>query len=356
MPSTIRSLVRPHLLTLKPYSSARSEFSGTADVFLDANENAFGSPTKAVFNRYPDPLQKLVKARLAAIKSVSAEQIFLGNGSDEAIDLLIRAFCEPSHDSLLITPPTYGMYEVSADIHNVAVQRVPLLLETSYTIDVERVLAAVTPRTKLIFLCSPGNPTGNVLSATSIHQILQGFGGIVVVDEAYIDFAPHKSFLPHLATYPRLAVMQTLSKAWGLAALRLGMLFAAPELIQVLNSIKPPYNINAVTQELALQALEQAAWKDDVVATTITERERVASALAEMPIVERVYPSDANFLLVKFTASQNPRAVYAALVEQGIIVRDRSQVPLCEGCLRITIGTGEENTRLLKTLQAIAQA
>jgi histidinol-phosphate aminotransferase len=352
----IHSLMRPHLRPLTPYSSARSEFSGAADVFLDANENAFGSPINTAFNRYPDPLQKLVKARLSAIKNVSAEQIFLGNGSDEAIDLLIRAFCEPAQDSVLITPPTYGMYEVSADIHNVAVQRVPLVLHSkeAYTIDVERVLATTTPRTKIIFLCSPGNPTGNVFNIESIHQILRGFQGIVVVDEAYIDFAPDKSFVSQLGHYPHLAVMQTLSKAWGLAALRLGMLFATPTLIQVLNSIKPPYNINAVTQELALQALERVAWKDDVVAMTIKERERVAAALASIPIVETVYPSDANFLLVKFAPHKSPRDVYAALVRQGIIVRDRSSVPLCEGCLRITIGTHAENTRLLDTLNLIS--
>ncbi len=352
---TLENLLRPNIRAAKPYSSARSEFTGTADVFLDANENAFGSPsqtsTNGAYNRYPDPLQKTLKARLAEIKHVAPEQIFIGNGSDEVIDLLIRAFCEPAQDELIITPPTYGMYEVSAEIQNARVVRVPLLREgLTYSIDVERLLAAITERTKIIFLCSPGNPTGNSLSADALRQIIQGFHGIVVLDEAYIDFAPETSFVAELGDHPNLVIMQTLSKAWGLAGLRLGMAFASQEIITVLNKIKPPYNINSVTQQLVLKALENTVWKERVVRETLEERRRLEVELPKFSVVEALYPSDANFLLVRVT---KPREIYEALVRQGIIVRDRSSVTLCEGCLRITVGTHDENTRLLAILNTL---
>lgn len=358
----LQALVRPNIRSIKPYSSARSEFTGTAEIFLDANENAFGSPPHEVrierqqaLHRYPDPLQKAVKSRLAALKHVTVEQLFLGNGSDEVIDLLIRGFCEPGQDEILITPPTYGMYEVSADIQNARVLRVPLLLcDGQYILDTDAVLRAVTPRTKLVFLCSPGNPTGALLDAASVHRIVQGFHGIVVLDEAYIDFVPQATFVPLVQSYPNLVVMQTLSKAWGLAALRLGILVASPDIVRVLNSIKPPYNINALTQEYVLHALRHPQWKEKIVRSTVLERERLRKALSESSmheLIENVYPSDANFLLVKIRAPHNPRAVYAALMRAGIIVRDRSTVPLCERCLRITVGTEQENTRLLEVLQ-----
>jgi histidinol-phosphate aminotransferase len=373
----LTSLIRPNIRTLKPYASARSEFSGAAEIFLDANENPFGSPrspraaaTSAAasvasgvdYNRYPDPLQKKVKSRLAAIKSVRNDQIFLGNGSDEVIDLLMRAFCEPAQDSILITPPSYGMYEVSADTNNVRVLRAALQLEGgAYSLDTERILSIANAparesaqagggRTKLIFLCNPGNPTGNCFSESALHEIVQGFDGIVVVDEAYIDFAPERSFVRHLERYPNLVVLQTLSKAWGLAGLRLGMMFAAPAIVRLLTSIKPPYNINAVTQELALQALEHEAWMHKAVAITFSERKRLQAALPLLSAVEYVHPSDASFLLVR---CREPRAAYDALIRAGIVVRDRSSVPLCEGCLRVSIGTPDENTRLLAALSAL---
>jgi histidinol-phosphate aminotransferase len=362
-PFDLRALLRSNIRTIKPYSSARSEFSGTAEVFLDANENPFGSPTNMpiangasqaanAYNRYPDPLQTQVKARLAAVKGVEAEQLFLGNGSDEVIDLLIRAFCEPVHDSILITPPTYGMYEVSADIQNAHVIRVPLLLDGErYAIDVERVLAAVTPHTKLMFLCSPNNPTGNTFPTTVLHEIIHRFRGVVLVDEAYIDFAPDHTLIHDVQRFPNLVVMQTLSKAWGLAGLRLGILVASPEMVRVLNSIKPPYNINTLTQQHVLQALEHTDWKERVLHTTLQERERLAAELPNLQCVQHVFPSDANFLLVRVT---KPRELYTALTQAGIIVRDRSAVPLCEGCLRITVGTPDENTTLLEIMRSFA--
>lgn len=380
----LEKLLRKHILGVKPYSSARSEYpTGNAaatagleqQTFLDANENAFGSPNGLAFNgnavnRYPDPLQSTLKRRIAEIKGIAAERvntIFLGNGSDEPIDLIIRAFCEPSviaasgeeilGDEIIITPPTYGMYEVSAAIHNVPVRRVPLLrtLEDAsgaFTLDVAAILNAITPRTKLIFLCSPNNPTANVFEREAIERIITGFDGIVVLDEAYIDFAPEHSFLPRLADYPNVILLQTFSKAWGMAALRLGMAFADERIIAVLNKIKPPYNINILTQETALQALYHTEWKDRIVHTTVRERERLAAELEQIHIVERVFPSDANFILVQFLDARN---VYAALVQRSIIVRDRSGVALCDDCLRITVGTPAENRLLLDALADIAR-
>lgn len=344
----LNSLLRPHILTLTPYSSARDEYTGKEGVFLDANENPLGSTTpQGDYNRYPDPHQWAIKEKLAPIKGVRPEQIFLGNGSDEPIDLLVRATCRPGQDSILIMPPTYGMYEVSATINDVAVVKVPLTPD--FQVDLEAVLAAITDTTKLIWLCSPNNPSGNLLHTSAIRAILDAAQqALVIVDEAYIDFADTKSWTSELANYPNLVVLQTFSKAWGLAALRLGMCFAGEALIQVMNRIKPPYNISAPTQALALAALDHAADKNAMVAEILTERQVLAENLRSLPTVRVVHPSDANFLLVQF---DDAGATFAHLIEQQVIVRDRSKVKLCDGCLRITVGTREENNRLLDVLR-----
>mgnify|MGYP001123185691 CR=1 FL=1 len=343
----LNNLLRPHILSLTPYSSARDEYTGTIGVFLDANENPIGSTTNAGdYNRYPDPHQWAIKQRLAPIKGVRVNQIFLGNGSDEPIDLLVRATCVPGKDNILIMPPTYGMYEVSAAVNDVALIKVPLTPD--YQIDTEAVLAAITENTKLIWLCSPNNPSGNLLQADAIHQILEAADhSLVIVDEAYIDFANTPSWTTQLNTYPNLLVLQTFSKAWGLAALRLGMCFASEELIQILNKIKPPYNISAPTQALAREALLQVSRKDEMVAQILTDKQALAEKLRSLPSVRVVHPSDANFLLVQF---DNAKQVFDYLIEQQVIVRDRSKVKLCDGCLRISVGTQEENERLLDVL------
>jgi histidinol-phosphate aminotransferase len=343
----LQKLLRPHLRQLVPYASARDEFSGEAAVFLDANENSMGSATADNFNRYPDPYQYAVKRMLAKLKGVQTEQIFLGNGSDEAIDLLMRAFCEPAKDHIIILPPTYGMYKVSADINNVEVREV--LLSNDYQPRVEQILEAVDAHSKLLFICSPNNPTGNLQDAEAIRQLLQGFPGLVVIDEAYIDFAGIDSWTEYLAEYPNLVVLQTFSKAWGLAALRLGMAFASPELIGILNKIKPPYNINALTQEFALEALRSFDKMKKQVSLILYERQQLIKALEGLPLVEKVYPSDANFVMAKVA---DARKVYEYLVTKGIIVRDRSRVVLCEDCLRITVGAPGENEQLLEQLAA----
>ncbi|MEM6629490.1 MAG: histidinol-phosphate transaminase [Bacteroidota bacterium] len=345
----LQSLVRPHILEMKPYASARSEYTGSKGIFLDANENPIGSATQTAYNRYPDPLQKALKEKVAQEKGVRPEQIFLGNGSDEAIDLLIRAFCEPGEDHLLLLPPTYGMYEVSANINKVAVQKVSLT--SDFQLDVPAIQQALSPSTKLVFICSPNNPTGNLMEAADILTILDSHNeGLVIVDEAYIDFASTKGFVPFLDAYPHLVVMQTFSKAWGLAGLRLGMAFANPFVINVLNRIKPPYNLNQVTQELGMQALEHAKAKDHMVGQLLGERERVLKALENIPGIHQVFPSDANFLLVKM---ENAQEVYNSLLEKLIILRNRSYVHLCEGSLRISIGTPEENEQMLRGLQRV---
>lgn len=344
----LASLLRPHIAALVPYSSARDEYTGTEGVFLDANENPLGSTTtEGNYNRYPDPHQAAIKQRLAPIKGVRPDQIFLGNGSDEPIDLLVRATCRPGVDSLLIMPPTYGMYEVSAAINEVGLTKVPLTPD--FQIDTDAVLAAITDTTRLIFICSPNNPSGNLLQPGAIRQILEAATtALVVVDEAYIDFADTPSWTSQLDTYPNLVVLQTFSKAWGLAGLRLGMCFASPELIAVLNKIKPPYNISAPTQALALDALAHEADKRRMVDQIMAERQVLAEALATLPIVEHIHPSDANFLLVRFT---DAKGTFAHLIEQQVIVRDRSSVKLCDNCLRITVGTRTENERLLAVLR-----
>jgi histidinol-phosphate aminotransferase len=340
----ITSLVRQNILRLKPYSSARDEFKGEAQVYLDANENPYPSP----YNRYPDPLQLKVKEKLAAIKNVSSGQIFLGNGSDEAIDLLIRAFCEPNRDSILITDPTYGMYAVCAGINAVNVQQVRLT--SDFNIDLEAFPRTIDTTTKIIFLCSPNNPTGNLLNRKNIKEILDRFYGLVVVDEAYIDFADSPSFIEELEQYPNLVILQTFSKAWGLAGLRLGMAFASREIISILNKIKYPYNVNIKTQELALEALDnvykKAIWVDEI----LTERKKLIDSLSGLSVVQHIFPTDANFVLVR---TKNATSVYQYLADKGIIVRDRSKVTLCADCLRITVGTPEENEILVQALKPL---
>jgi histidinol-phosphate aminotransferase len=342
----LENLIRPNIRQLKPYSSARDEFSGEAKVFLDANENSLGSPLTKWYNRYPDPHQRAIKEKLAVIKGIAAEHIFLGNGSDECIDLLFRSFCEPGKDNIIICPPTYGMYEVSANINDVLIKKAPLLED--FQLDLVHLENLVDAHTKIIWLCSPNNPTGNVLNRTDIETILNNFNGIVVIDEAYINFARQKSFIQELADYPNLVVLQTLSKAWGLAGLRLGMAFASAAIIEVLDKVKPPYNINQATQDLVLKALDEVGQVNDMIRILVDMREALAEVFRSMPTVETVYPSDANFFLVKI---KDARAVYEFLLGKGIVLRDRSNVQLCENCLRVTIGTEKENTQLVDAMQ-----
>ncbi|MDN4164828.1 histidinol-phosphate transaminase [Cytophagales bacterium LB-30] len=344
----ITKLLRPHIAALKPYSSARDEFSGQAEVYLDANENPYGSLDGEQWNRYPDPLQKEIKNRLAEIKGVKPEQIFLGNGSDEGIDLLIRAFCEPGKDAVLLLPPTYGMYEVSASIHNIACKKVALLPDLQP--DVEAILAA-SQGAKILFICSPNNPSGNDIAYDTILHLVEKFPGLVVVDEAYIDFSPQKSLLSALKRYPQLVVMQTFSKAWGMAALRLGTLYASESIIQVLNKIKPPYNINAYSQQQLLKALATPERVQENVQAINQAREVLVESLRGLPYVQEIYPSSANFVLVKM---QSARKIYQQLLAEGIVVRDRSQVILCSDCLRISIGTTQENQTLIQALQSMS--
>jgi histidinol-phosphate aminotransferase len=338
----INNLLRKNIKNLKPYSSARDEYSGDAMVFLDANENPFNEP----YNRYPDPLQKALKQKISGIKNIPANQIFLGNGSDEPIDLLVRAFCEPGIDNIVTINPTYGMYQVAADTNDVEVIKVSLTAD--FELDSKQVLQAVNENTKLIFLCSPNNPSGNSLNKEAMHEIILNFDGIVVLDEAYIDFAPGKSLLPEIEKYPNLVILQTFSKAWGMAGIRLGMAFASLEIIQVLNKIKYPYNINILTQQKALELLDNAEQVDVWVKKLIEEREKMAKYLAKLHFVTKIYPSDANFLLVSMN---DARRIYNYLVENGIIVRDRSKIHLCDNSLRITIGTMDEDIVLLQALK-----
>ena len=352
----VNNLQRENIKNLKPYSTARDEYKGQASVFLDANENSFGSPLTVAadgtvyksYNRYPDPLQLDLKDAISKIKGVPIENTFLGNGSDEAIDLLFRAFCEPAKDNVVILPPTYGMYEVSAGINNVEVRKVNLL--PNFQLDLDGIAEAIDEHTKLIFICSPNNPTGNSIVRTDIETVLANFKGLVVIDEAYINYAKQRTFIKELTEYPNLVVLQTFSKAWGLAALRLGMAFAARPVIDIFNKVKPPYNINQATQDIALEALKNISQVNDWIKITVEEREQLSADLAVLESVKKVYPSDANFILVEI---DNANGVYNTLVEQGIIVRDRSKVTLCEGCLRITIGTKEENETLLAALKNI---
>lgn len=342
----INSLQRENIKNLRPYSTARDEYKGQASIYLDANENSFGSPLPADYNRYPDPLQLDLKDAISKIKGVPIENTFLGNGSDEAIDLLYRAFCEPGKDNVIILPPTYGMYEVSANINNVEIRKVNLL--PNFQLDLDGIAEAIDSNTKIIFICSPNNPTGNSIVRTDIETVLANFQGLVVIDEAYINYAKQRSFIKELTEYPNLVVLQTFSKAWGLAALRLGMAFAARPTIDILNKVKPPYNINQATQDLALAALQNVNQVNEWIKITVEERDHLSTALTGLEIVNKVYPSDANFVLAEVT---DATGIYNYLVNQGIIIRDRSKVTLCEGCLRISIGTPAENQTLVAALK-----
>ncbi|GGH19474.1 histidinol-phosphate transaminase [Mucilaginibacter phyllosphaerae] len=342
----LNNILRQNIKNLTPYSSARDEYTGEASVFLDANENAFGSPLSNAYNRYPDPMQHQLKLRLSSVKGVPARNIFLGNGSDEAIDILFRSFCNPGVDNVIIVPPTYGMYQVSANINDVEAKKV--LLTDDYQLNLEGIAEAIDKNTKLIFICSPNNPTGNSINRDDIETLLANFSGIVVIDEAYINYSRQKTFIQELTEYANLVVLQTLSKAWGLAGLRVGMAFASEEIIEVMNKVKPPYNINEASQLLALEALGNVAQVNEWIKQTLQERDSLVLTLKKLDFVLDIYPSDANFILVKTTSA---RGIYDFLVQHGIIIRDRSKVELCEGCLRITIGTPAENETLITTLQ-----
>jgi histidinol-phosphate aminotransferase len=346
---SLEKILRENIKNLIPYSSARDEFKGEVKdsmIFLDANENSFGSPLPSPYNRYPDPLQLEVKQKLSAIKGVPPRNIFLGNGSDEAIDILFRSFCRPGIDNVIILPPTYGMYEVSANINDIAIRRVPLTPD--FQLNLEGIAEAIDENTKLIFICSPNNPTGNSIDREAIETILANFEGLVVIDEAYINYSKQKTFIQELTEYSNLVILHTLSKAWGLAALRLGMAFASEEIIEIFNKVKPPYNINQASQKLALEALDNVEQVNSWIKQTTAERDKLITDLAALEFVSHIYPSDANFILAK---TFDPRKIYTYLTEQGIIVRDRSKVELCEGCLRITIGTPAENQDLINSLR-----
>ena len=341
---TLEQLTRPNIWRLAPYSSARDEYSGKeAHVFLDANENPYNKP----FNRYPDPLQRELKKEIAKVKRVPEENIFLGNGSDEAIDLPYRIFCRPGIDNVVAIEPTYGMYRVCADTNDVEYR--PVMLDDKYQMDADKVLAVCDANTKLIWICSPNNPTGNNIDREQIEKVLNGFDGIVIVDEAYSDFSDQRPFRLDLAQYPNIIVLNTFSKAWGCAAIRLGMAFASKEIIALYNKVKYPYNVNMLTQQQATNALSSRKDIEDWVRLLLQERTRMMRAFLDLPICEKVYPSDANFFLAKMSDAQ---AIYNYLVDKGIIVRNRTRVTLCNECLRITIGTKSENTELLGALRS----
>ena len=339
----LKDLTRPNIWSLAPYSSARNEYAGReARVFLDANENPYNQP----FNRYPDPLQLELKATLSKVKGVPAQNIFLGNGSDEAIDLPYRCFCEPGKDNVVAIEPTYGMYKVCADINDVEYR--PVLLDEHYQITADKLLAATDAHTKIIWLCTPNNPTGNCLNREEVVKVIEGFEGLVIVDEAYSDFSSQKTLRSELAKYPNLIVLNTMSKAWGCAAIRLGMAFASEEIIGLFNKVKYPYNVNQLTQQQALEALKDPYEVDNWVKILLQERTRMIEAFEMLPICEKVYPTDANFFLAKMSDATK---IYNYLVDQGIIVRNRNKVQLCQNCLRITIGTKTENAELIAALR-----
>jgi len=344
----LNSLLRPHIAELQPYTSARDEYSGTEGVFLDANENPFGSITDQDFNRYPDPYQAALKAEISKIKEVRPTQIFLGNGSDEAIDLLYRAFCNPGKDNVILLPPTYGMYEVSASINDVEIRKVPLTED--FQLQPEKILAKADDNSKILFICSPNNPSANKVKREDILFLLRNFNRLVVVDEAYIDFSDEPSFTTHLDEFPNLLVMQTFSKAWGLASLRLGMAFASEEIIRILNKIKPPYNISGLTQETVLTAIKNKEKVQTMIREILEEREFLQAELEKIPFIQKIHPSHANFLLVKIP---NAGQVYDDLIEEKVIVRNRSKVLLCADCLRITVGTRAENKAFLAALKKV---
>ena len=342
-------LVRENIKQLKPYSSARSEYRGNAKIFIDANENAYGSPLDENFNRYPDPLQWELKQKLSKIKGVPPQNIFIGNGSDEVIDIAFRIFCKPAKDNVIICPPTYGMYKVCANINDVEVREV--LLTKDFQLDVERILSSVDEHTKLLFICSPNNPTGNNFIRTDIQFLLNNFPGLVMIDEAYINFSRQKPFLHELTECQNLIVMHTLSKAWGLAGLRLGIGFASELIIDLFNKVKPPYNINQSSQKLGLEALEHLEEVNTNIINTIEQRNFLEQKLKEFHFIKIIYPSDSNFILVKVTEADK---LYQYLLLKQIIVRNRSSEPLCENCIRITVGTKSENESLLNTLKNYA--
>lgn len=342
----LEKIVRGNVRDLKPYSSARSEFAGEASIFLDANENALGSPIDENFNRYPDPMHKAVKAKLAAMKGVQPEQIFLGNGSDEAIDLLFRVFCRPGIDNVIIMLPTYGMYQVSAAINDVHVRHASLT--DGFELDATLIKKAIDEHTRLLFVCSPNNPTGNALERGEIISLAKSFDGILVVDEAYIDFSSQPSLVHEIDDIPNLVVLQTFSKAWGLAGLRVGMALADSRIIDLLNKIKPPYNVSEISQRLVLCALENPGVVRKNIGVILNERSSMAKNLQMLSSVEKIFPSDANFLLIKIA---NANAAYRFLLGDGIVVRNRSSIELCEGCLRITVGTPDENAALVDSLR-----
>ena len=347
----LNTLLRPNIRTLKKYSSARDEFSGRAAIFLDANENTAGSAGKTVANRYPDPLQKRLRRMIAAEKGIDAEdKIFLGNGSDEAIDILVRAFCEPGRDRLMLMPPTYGMYRVCADINDAAVLEVPL--KPDFSMDTDAVIReAERRRPKLIFICTPNNPSGNSFPPEDIEAVLRNTGSVVLVDEAYIDFSERRSWTRRLDEFPNLVVLQTFSKAWGMAGVRLGIAFASPEITAVMNKIKYPYNVSDLTATAVIDALGSASRKRELVRSIIRRRAGLMREMRSLPMVEHIFPTDANFFLARF---RDAKAVYGYLRDRGIVVRDRSGQLHCDNCLRITVGTPEENRVLTETLKNYA--
>jgi histidinol-phosphate aminotransferase len=342
----LKTILRPNIAALVPYSSARDEFKGTAEVYLDANENSLGSAIDThTLNRYPDPLQLKVKEKLGKIKGVAPANIFLGNGSDEAIDILIRAFCNPGKDNIIILPPTYGMYEVAAKINDVTAKAVNLTKDAQ--LNLAGIKVATDKNTKLIFVCTPNNPTGGTIRKADIETLLNTFNGVVVVDEAYIDFADEASMIQDLIKYPNLVIMQTFSKAWGLAGLRVGMAFASNEIISVMNKIKAPYNVGELAQQLIAKALENKEGVNKMVNVLKQERAVLVEKLPTFSFVKGILPSRANFLLVKTTC---PNELYGYLIDNNVVVRNRASLPLCEGGLRITVGTPEENKKLLALL------
>lgn len=341
----LQQLVRKNIWALTPYSSARNEYSGhVAHVFLDANENPYNAP----FNRYPDPLQLELKEMLSKIKAVPAENIFLGNGSDEAIDLVYRCFCEPGVDNVVAIEPTYGMYAVSADVNDVEYRRV--LLSEDYEMSADAILAACDENTKVVWICSPNNPSGNDIDRDEMLKVINQFEGIVVIDEAYSDFSQQRAFRLDLQQYPNIIVLNTMSKAWGCAAIRLGMAFASREIIDIFNKVKYPYNVNYLTQEKAIDLLKDTTDVQRWVSILLEERQRLIDAFAQLPICEKVYPTASNFFLAKVTDAQK---IYDYLVEKGIIVRNRTRIQLCHNCLRVTVGTKTENNELLGALRVL---
>jgi histidinol-phosphate aminotransferase len=349
-------IIKSHIKDLKVSVSPRDEYRGKLNVFLDSNENPFGLPAghpngRLALNRYPDPEQLALKEKLSKVKGLPVENIFLGNGSDEAIDILFRAFCESGVDNVIICPPIYERYETYAHLHEINVIKVPLT-PGEFQLNTEHIIQTIDKNTKLIFLCCPNNPTGNGVKWDSIKAILKDFSGIVVIDEAYIDFASYRSLIPELMDYPNIVILQTLSEAWGMAGLRIGMVFASELIINVFKKIKPPYNISSVSQQLALEVLDDIEKINDQIKTIVEEREKLSLEISALPFVLKVYPSETNFIVVKVA---DPNAIYNYLISKKILIRDISQMELCEGCLRITVGTKHENKLLSNALKEYEQ-